>query len=200
MHLLNGLYDAKLDHQPVLAITGLQETGVLGTAYQQEVQLDRLFADVAEYNVAITNPQQVPGVVDLAIRTALARRGVSHLTVPNDVQIAPADEDPFAHVGPGEPASTLPVFLPAPGRPRDADLRRAAEVLNGSERVAVLVGAGALRAREQVLAVAERLGAPIVKTLPGKAAVPDDCPTPPAASACWAPRPRRRSWSAATPS
>ena len=94
IHLLNGLYDAKLDHMPVLAITGMQETSVLGTGYQQEVHTDRLYADLAEYNLVVENPAQLPGVVDIAIRTALARRGVAHLTFPN-VQFAGADEDPY---------------------------------------------------------------------------------------------------------
>jgi thiamine pyrophosphate-dependent acetolactate synthase large subunit-like protein len=84
IHLLNGLYDAKLDHMPVLAITGMQETSVLGTGYQQEVALDRLYEDVAEYNQMFYNPAQVPAVVDMAVRTAYARRGVAHITVPND--------------------------------------------------------------------------------------------------------------------
>ncbi len=94
IHLLNGLYDAKLDHVPVLAITGMQETSVLGTGYQQEVHLERLFDDVAEYNLLIDNPTQLPGVVDIAIRTALARRGVAHLTIPNDVQVAAPTQIP----------------------------------------------------------------------------------------------------------
>src|SRR3954470_6914379 len=103
VHLLNGLYDAKLDHQPVLAITGMQETSLLGTGYQQEVHLEKLYADVAEYDVTITNPQQVETVVDLAVRTALTRRGVSHITFPNDIQVAPADQDPYQHVAPARP-------------------------------------------------------------------------------------------------
>jgi pyruvate dehydrogenase (quinone) len=89
IHLLNGLYDAKLDHQPVLAITGMQETSVLGTGYQQEVGMDKLYEDVAEYDQMIYNPVQIPAVVDIAIRTAYARRGVAHLTVPNDIQSPP---------------------------------------------------------------------------------------------------------------
>src|SRR5947207_3317070 len=91
IHLLNGLYDAKLDHVPVLAITGMQETSVLGSGYQQEVHLDRLYADVAVYNQMVVNPAQLPAVVDYAVRTALAARGVAHLSVPNDVQVADAD-------------------------------------------------------------------------------------------------------------
>src|SRR5207244_700885 len=90
IHLLSGLYDAKLDYAPVLAITGMQETAVLGTGHQQEVHLDRLFADVAEYNQLVTNPAQLPALVDIAIRTAYARKGVAHLTLPNDIQVADA--------------------------------------------------------------------------------------------------------------
>jgi pyruvate dehydrogenase (quinone) len=176
IHLLNGLYDAKLDHVPVLAITGMQETSVLGTGYQQEVHLTRLYDDVAEYNLVVDNPAQLPGVVDIAIRTALTRRGVAHLTVPNDVQVADADLDPFAHVAPARPPATSPIYLPPPGRPRDADLQAAASVLNEGRKVAILAGAGALHAREELLAVADTLGAPVIKTLPGKAAIPDDSP------------------------
>src|SRR5919107_1747956 len=95
IHLANGLYDAKLDHAPVLAITGMQESSVLGTAYQQEVNLDRLFEDVSVYNQVIMNPAQLPALVDIAIRTAYARRGVAHLTIPNDIQVAPAHQDPY---------------------------------------------------------------------------------------------------------
>ncbi|WP_433496320.1 thiamine pyrophosphate-dependent enzyme [Sphaerimonospora sp. CA-214678] len=176
IHLLNGLYDAKLDHQPVLAITGMQETSVLGTGYQQEVHLDHLYSDVAEYNLIVDNPTQLPGVVDIAIRTAYSRRGVAHLSLPNDVQVAPADADPYQHVAPATPPATAPVYLPPPGLPRTEDLEAAADVLNASERPAILAGAGALHAREEVLAVAEALGAPVIKTLPGKAVIPDDSP------------------------
>jgi len=176
VHLLNGLYDAKLDHQPVLAITGMQETSLLGTGYQQEVHLEKLFQDVASYDVMITNPTQVETLVDLAVRHALANRTVSHITFPNDIQVAPADLDPYDHVTPARPPTTAPVFFPAPDRPREQDLQRLAEVLNAGSKVAILAGAGALHAREELLALAELIGAPIVKTLPGKAAVPDDSP------------------------
>jgi len=176
IHLLNGLYDAKLDHVPVLAITGMQETSVLGTRYQQEVHLDRLYQDVAVYNLMVSNPQQVPGVVDLAVRTALARRGVAHLSFPNDLQVAPAEADPYRHVAPATPPSTAPASAGHPLEPGQRELANAAEVLNAGERVAILAGAGALHARTEVLEVADRLGAPIVKTLPGKAVVPDDHP------------------------
>jgi pyruvate dehydrogenase (quinone) len=176
IHLLNGLYDAKLDHMPVLAITGMQETSVLGTGYQQEVALDKLYADVAEYDQMIYNPQQLPAVVDIAIRTAYARRGVAHLTVPNDVQVADADADPFQHVAPAASPKTAPIYLEPPGMPTADELQRLADYLNEGSKIAILAGAGALHAREELLAVAEALGAPIVKTLPGKATVPDDSP------------------------
>src|SRR3984885_197505 len=126
IHLLNGLYDAKLDHMPVLAITGMQETSVLGTGYQQEVNLDKLYADVAEYDQMIYNPAQLPSVVDNAVRTAYARRGGAYLTVPNDIQVADADADPYQHVAPARPPVTAPVMLAAPGRPREEDLERLA--------------------------------------------------------------------------
>src|SRR3954447_15995817 len=108
IHLANGLYDAKLDHAPVLAITGMQETAVLGTGYQQEVNLDRLYEDVTEFNQVVMNPAQLPGLVDIAIRTAYSRRGVAHLTFPNDVQVAPAHENPYQSVAPVRPPATLP--------------------------------------------------------------------------------------------
>ena len=176
IHLLNGLYDAKLDHMPVLAITGMQETSVLGTGYQQEVHLDRLFEDVAVYDQMIYNPAQLPALVDIAVRTAYARRGVAHLTVPTDIQVAKAGENPYEEVGPARPPATAPIRLTAPGRPSAEDLQRLADVLNASTKPAILAGAGALHAREELLAVAEVLGAPIIKTLSGKATVPDDSP------------------------
>jgi pyruvate dehydrogenase (quinone) len=176
IHLLNGLYDAKLDHAPVLAITGMQETQLLGTGYQQEVHLERLFEDVAAYNVLVHVPPQIPTLVDLAVRHALAQRTVAHITIPNDVQEAPADEYPWKSVAPGRAPSTAPVWIPAHVVPRQADLRRAAEVLNQGGKVAMLVGAGALGARSEVVEAAELLGSPVVKTLPGKAVVPDDHP------------------------
>jgi pyruvate dehydrogenase (quinone)/pyruvate oxidase len=176
IHLLNGLYDAKLDHQPVLAITGMQETVLLGTGYQQEVHLEKLFQDVAEYNVMALVPPQIPTLVDLAVRHALAHRTVSHITIPNDIQVADADAEPWRQVAPARPPATAPVFIPAPDQPRRADLERAADVLGRGSKIVILAGAGALGARAELIEVAERLAAPIVKTLPGKAAVPDDHP------------------------
>ncbi|GAA3454043.1 thiamine pyrophosphate-dependent enzyme [Dactylosporangium matsuzakiense] len=176
IHLANGLYDAKLDHVPVLAITGLQESSVLGTAYQQEVNLDRFFADVSEYNQIIMNPAQLPALVDVAIRTAYARRGVAHLTIPNDIQVAPAGKDPYQTVAPVVAPSTAPIYLAPAVRPRDADLRTAADVLNAAEKVAILAGIGARGAGALLERVADTLGAPIVKSLSGKMVLPDDSP------------------------
>jgi pyruvate dehydrogenase (quinone) len=176
IHLLNGLYDAKLDHVPVLAITGMQETALLGTGYQQEVNLDKLYEDVAEYDQMIYNPAQLPTVVDNAVRTAYARRGVAHLTVPNDIQVADAGADPWQHVAPARPPQTAPVMLGAPAQPSEQDLLRVASLLADGGKIAILAGAGARHAREELLAVAETLAAPIVKTLSGKATVPDDSP------------------------
>ena len=176
IHLANGLYDAKLDHAPVLAITGMQESSVLGTQYQQEVNLDRLYEDVAVYNQVVMNPAQLPALVDVAIRTAYARRGVAHLTIPNDIQIAPAHKDPYTSVAPVSPPATAPVYLAPRVRPTDEDLRRAADVLNGGGRVAILAGIGARGAGALVERAADVLGAPIVKSLSGKMVVPDDSP------------------------
>jgi pyruvate dehydrogenase (quinone)/pyruvate oxidase len=176
IHLLNGLYDAKLDHAPVLAITGMQETQMLGTGYQQEVALEKLYMDVAEYNQMVYGPVQIPTLVDLAVRHALARRTVSHLTIPTDIQLADADANPYSAPAPAVIKPTAAIFLPAPGVPRPEDVTAAAEVLNAGEKVVMLVGAGALHARSEVLAVAEALASPIIKTLPGKAVVPDDHP------------------------
>src|SRR6201981_1333176 len=109
---------------PVLAITGMQETSVLGTGYQQEVALDRLYADVTEYDQMIYNPVQIAAVTSLPIRTAYARGGVAHITVPNDIQVADADADPWQHVAPARSPHTAPIMLSAPGRPDDEDLQR----------------------------------------------------------------------------
>ena len=176
IHLLNGLYDAKLDHMPVLALTGMQESQMLGTGYQQEVALEKLYMDVAEYNQMIHVPAQVPTLVDLAVRHALGRRTVGHLTMPTDVQIADADAEPYAAPAPATIKPTAPIFLPAPGAPRPADLDSAADVLNRGTKVVMLVGAGALHAGTRCWPPPSDSASPIVKTLPGKAVVPDDDP------------------------
>jgi pyruvate dehydrogenase (quinone) len=173
IHLLNGLYDAKMDHAPVLAIVGQQARGALGGDYQQEVDLPNLFKDVASYVGTIMVPAQARHCIDRAMRIAAAERSVTCLVVPNDVQEMDAVEEPprehgFIASGIGYPGGS-PV-------PDPAELERAAELLNASERVAMLVGAGGLHATAEIVATAEALGAGIAKALLGKAAVPDDLP------------------------
>jgi pyruvate dehydrogenase (quinone) len=174
IHLLNGLYDARMDHQPVVAIVGQQALSALGGDYQQEVDLQTLFKDVAhEYLQMASSPDQLRHLVDRAMRIAIAERTVTCLIVPNDVQELDAVETPprahgMLHSGLGYTTPTI--------APQDDDLRRAAEILNSGERVAILVGAGALHATDEVLETAERLGAGVAKALLGKAAVPDDLP------------------------
>jgi pyruvate dehydrogenase (quinone) len=174
IHLLNGLYDAKLDHQPVVAIVGQQARAALGGSYQQEVDLVSLFKDVAhEYVHQVSDPEQVRHLVDRALRIAHAERTVTCLVVPNDVQTMDAVEQPeHAH---GTIHSSVGFARPRVV-PTDADLRRAAGVLNAGERVAMLVGQGALNATDEVIEVADLLGAGVAKALLGKAAVPDDLP------------------------
>jgi pyruvate dehydrogenase (quinone) len=174
IHLLNGLYDAKLDHQPVVAIVGQQKRAALGGHYQQEVDLVSLFKDVAgEYVHMCTAPEQMRHLIDRAMRIAMAERTVTCIIVPGDVQELDAVETPprahgTIHSGPGYAA---PRIVPA-----EEDLRRAAEVLNAGQRIAMLVGAGALHATDEVIQVAEVLGAGVAKALLGRAAVPDDLP------------------------
>jgi len=174
IHLLNGLYDAKLDRQPVLAITGLQFHDLLHTYTQQDVELDKLFQDVSVYNARVMGPAHVENLVELACRTALAYRGVAHVTVPVDIQSQPLDADPRSERNREHHVSDL---MAVSGRmPDDAQLARAAAILNDGRKTAILAGQGALGAADKLQAVAERLGAPIVKPLLGKAAVPDDSP------------------------
>ena len=174
IHLLNGLYDAKLDHQPVVAIVGQQARAGLGGNYQQEVDLGTLFKDVAHEFVQIAmEPAQIRHLVDRALRIALAERTVTAIIIPNDVQEADAVPQPphahgTVHSGPGY---TAPRVLPS-----DDELDRAAEVLNAGQRVAMLIGQGALHAADEVAAVADALGAGVAKALLGKAALPDELP------------------------
>jgi pyruvate dehydrogenase (quinone) len=176
LRLLGGLYDAKLDHQPVLAVTESQEIRLLGTSFQQELALETAFDDVADYNVRVNVPVQIPAVIDIGIGHALARGTVSHITFPPGLEEAAAETSPWMLTTPTGTPPTAPLFTAGPGVPPDGDLRRAAEVLNQGVRVALLVGAGGLEAREELLAVADALAGPVVKSLPGKAAVPDDHP------------------------
>jgi pyruvate dehydrogenase (quinone) len=176
LRLLGGLYDAKLDHQPVMAITESQEIRLLGTSFRQELQLEKAFDDVADYNVRVDVPVQIPAVVDIGIGHALARGTVSHITFPPGLEETAAETSPWVLMTPTGTPPTAPLFTAGPGVPPDVDLNRAAEVLNQGGRVALLVGAGGLEAREELLAVADTLASPVVKSLPGKAAVPDDHP------------------------
>jgi len=173
IHLLNGLYDAKLDHQPVVAIVGQQKRSALGGNYQQEVDLVSLFKDVAyEYVQMASTPAQMRHLVDRAMRIAQAERNVCCIIVPNDIQEMEAEKPPREH---GSIHSGLG-YARLRTVPHAEELRRAAEVLNAGEKVAMLVGAGALHATNEILEVAELLGAGIAKALLGKAAVPDDLP------------------------
>ncbi len=174
VHLLNGLYDAKMDHQPVVAIVGQQKTMALGGSYQQEVDLISLYKDVASaYVQMICTPAAARHVIDRAIRIALAERTVTCVIVPNDIQEMDAVEDPpHAH---GTIHSSTGYAYPRVV-PEDVELRRAADVLNSGERVAMLIGAGAIRAADEVVATADVLGAGVAKALLGKAALPDELP------------------------
>jgi pyruvate dehydrogenase (quinone) len=174
IHLLNGLYDAKLDHQPVVAIVGQQAMSSLGGSYQQEVDLTSLFKDVAhEYVHMATIPAQVRHLVDRAVRIALDQRTVTCIVVPNDVASeqaveAPPHEHGTVHSGVGY---SRPKVVP-----EDGDLDRAAAVLNESEKIAILIGQGAMHAADEVVQVAETLGAGVAKALLGKTVLPDDLP------------------------
>src|SRR5438105_10899702 len=174
IHLLNGLYDAKLDHQPVVAIVGQQPTSALGGNYQQEVDLVSLFKDVAhEYVQMAASPQQFPNLIDRAMRIARAMRTVTCVIIPTDIQEMPAEEEPphkFKMV-PGTVGYNEPRVLPT-----EHDLLAAADILNEGKKVAMLVGQGAKHATDEVLEVAEVLGAGSAKALLGKDAVADDVP------------------------
>jgi pyruvate dehydrogenase (quinone) len=173
IHLLNGLYDAKMDHVPVVAVCGQQARGAIGASYQQEVDLQTLFKDVAgDYVATGTLPSQVRTLVDRAVRIAAAKRSVTCIILPNDLQLMKYEEPPmehgFTHTGVGHSKR--------PTTPPDDALRAAAEVLNAGEKVAMLVGAGAVGATDEVISVADALGAGAAKALLGKAALPDDLP------------------------
>src|SRR5919201_2609603 len=173
IHLLNGLYDAKLDHAPVVAIVGQQKRMSLGANYQQEVDLQVLFKDVAsEFVQYCMTPEQARHLIDRAVRVALASRSVTCVIVPDDVQEAPHEEPPRMH---GAVFSGGPISRPRLV-PRDDDLKRAADVLNAGSKVAMLVGQGALGATDEVVQVADLLGAGVAKALNGRAVVPDDLP------------------------
>jgi pyruvate dehydrogenase (quinone) len=176
IHLLNGLYDAKLDGQPVLAITGMQFHDLADTHTQQDVELDKLFENVCVYNTRCMGPAHMENIAELACRTALAYRGVSHLCIPVDFQ-----ELEVKSKGNGRSARNIPnhlsnVAAQSARIPSDPDLQKAADILNAGKRIAILAGRGALGATSELEQVAAKLSAPIVKALLGKATVPDDSP------------------------
>jgi pyruvate dehydrogenase (quinone) len=172
-HLITGLYDARLDHVPVLAICGQQARNALGGHYQQEVDLPSVLKDVAGAFVQqASSPAQVRHLVDRAIRIAVGERRVTAIILPNDLQEMPYEEPPRAH---GTVHSGVGFSIPKTV-PYESDLQRAASVLNKGKKVAMLVGAGALGATDEVIAVADRLGAGVAKALLGKAVLPDELP------------------------
>jgi pyruvate dehydrogenase (quinone) len=173
IHLLNGLYDAKLDKQPVLAITGMPAHDLIGTHTQQDVALDRLFSDVAAYSERVMGPAHVESLVDLACRYAIGYRTVAHLTIPTDIQDQTTQQERTKR---NVANHTSDVHARGAQMAPESDLRRAAELLNAGRRTVILAGAGALAATDELEATADCLGAPIVKPLLGKAAVPDDSP------------------------
>ncbi|MEZ5081490.1 MAG: thiamine pyrophosphate-requiring protein [Thermoleophilia bacterium] len=172
LHLVNGLYDAKTDNQPVLAIVGQQARVAMGSDFQQELNLERVFGDVAEYVKTVTAPMQAQLVVDRAIRVAKASRRPTVVILPADVQDLPMEEPAREHfvsrTGVGHASTRI--------TPPEDEIRRAADVLNSGSRVAMMVGQGALDATDEVLAIADRLGAGIITALLGKGAVPGDVP------------------------
>ena len=174
IHLLNGLYDAKLDGQPVLAITGLQFHDLIGTHTQQDVALDRLFMDVAVYNERIMGAAHARNITELACRTALARKGVAHITIPVDIQDQEVKEDMRSPRN--RPHHVDEVFAIGSRQPTRREIEEAAEILNAGKKVAILAGRGALGAGSQLEQVADLLGAPIIKALLGKSCVPDNSP------------------------
>ncbi|WP_029010570.1 thiamine pyrophosphate-binding protein [Azospirillum halopraeferens] len=174
IHLLNGLYDAKLDGAPVLAITGLQFSDLIGTHTQQDVELDKLFQDVAVYNQRVMKSTHARNVAVKACRTALAYRGVAHITIPVDVQEEEVSEDEASKrniLG-----HNTDLYATAVKLPPETELRKAAAIIDAGERVVIMAGRGALGAGDAVERLADHLGAVIVKPLLGKACVPDDSP------------------------
>ena len=170
IHLLNGLYDAKSDNTPVIAITGSTYSDLMNSSYQQDVNLLQLFSDVTVYNSVITVPEQAEMAVDIACRTALAQRGVSHLTIPIDVQERKLKGEYSRH---NIAYHTSDEYVTETS-PSHSLIEKAAGILNLGNKVVILVGQGALQSGEEVIAVAEKLGAPVVKALLGKAVIPDD--------------------------
>jgi pyruvate dehydrogenase (quinone) len=172
IHLLTGLYDAKADSTPVIAITGNTYSDMMGSKYQQDVDLVHLFSDVSVYSNMVNSPEHAEMAVDIACRAAISNRGVSHLTIPIDVQEQQLSGKYSLHKVPGHTSDTFVACT----MPDMILVRKAADILNAGEKVVMLVGQGAIKAGAEVSAVSEALGAPIVKALLGKAVVSDDHP------------------------
>ncbi len=176
IHLLNGLYDAKMDGQPVLAITGLQFHDLVHTNTQQDVALDKVFEDVAVYNERCMGPAHMENIAELACRTAITHRGVAHITVPVDFQELEVKENGNGRTKRNIAQHVSEVWAQGARLPNQADLQKAADMLNSGRKVAILAGRGALRATDELEALAEKLAAPVIKALLGRAAVPDESP------------------------
>ena len=172
IHLLNGLYDAKADNVPVVAITGSTFSDIMNSGFLQDIKLLQLFSDVASYNTMINVPEQAEMAVDLACRTALSRKGVSHINIPIDVQEKKLKGNYSRHKIPGHTSDIFDSFA----LPDKRLIEKAANALNKGNKIVMLVGQGALHASQEVISVAEKLNAPIIKSLLGKAVAPDDHP------------------------
>ena len=174
VHLLNGLYDAKIDGAPVLAITGMTYHDLIGTHYLQDINQDYLYQDVAIYNQRLMGPAHVENVVELACRAALSNRGVAHVAVPIDIQAMPASQERrFKRNVKGHTSSA---YQPPRRAPEQPLLEEAARLLGGHKKIAILAGSGARGARSELRQVAEKLAAPVIKSLLGKDCMPDDSP------------------------
>ena len=174
IHLMNGLYDAKIDQAPVLAITGMTYHDLIGTNYLQDINQDYAYLDVALYNQRLMGPAHAKNIVDAACRTALSQRGVAHIALPIDYQVA--DMKQQKRYMRNVKGHTSEAFTAPKRIPERSQMEKAARLLQGKTKVAILAGAGARGAREEVLQVAERLAAPVVKALLGKDVIPDDSP------------------------
>jgi pyruvate dehydrogenase (quinone) len=174
VHLLNGLYDAKCDQQPVLAITGHTFHDLIGMDYQQDVDLDKLFMDVSEFNERVMGPDHAVNVVDMAVRTAYARRGVAHICIPKDIQEWPVNGSKRSNAN--VPHHSGDWSAPSTAKPSQAVIKQAADIINDGSKVAIFVGRGALHCRQEVTQLAETVGGPVIKALLGKAVLPDRSP------------------------
>ena len=174
IHLLNGLYDAKCDQQPVLAITGHTFSDLIGTDYQQDVDLDKLYMDVSVFNERVMSAPHAVNVVDMAIRSAYGRKGVAHISIPKDIQEWEVSDKHRSNANPANHSGDW--SAPPTTKPAQSMIQKAADQINAGSKVAILVGRGALHCAEEVSQLAETVGGPVVKALLGKAVLPDRSP------------------------